>query len=189
MSELNDTNAQNLNEVAQGILGEELIDGGLDHEVEGDKFLTFRLNKTAYGVEITRIKEIIEYGGITRIPMTPPCIRGVINLRGNVVPVVDLAERLEVSYESEVSRRTCVIITEMEDEGEVMDIGFVVDAVEQVVGIQEDHIEATPSFGTDVKSEFISGMGNVNEKFVTLLDMDSVFSVEDLAELVEQAME
>lgn len=138
MSELNDTSAASLNEIAEGLLGEELIEGGIDHDVEGEKFLTFRLNDTAYGVEITRIKEIIEYGGITRIPMTPASIRGVLNLRGNVVPIVDLAERLECGGQSEVSRRTCVIITEMEDEGEVMDIGFVVDAVEQVVGIHED---------------------------------------------------
>ena len=189
MSELNDTNALNLNDVAHGILGEELIEGGAAHEVEGDKFLTFRLHKTSYGVEITRIKEIIEYGGITRIPMTPPCIRGVINLRGAVVPVVDLAERLEVSSETDVSRRTCVIITEIEDEGEVMDVGFVVDAVERVVGIHEDHIEATPSFGTEIKSEFICGMGNVNDKFVILLELDTVFSVNDLAKLVEDAMD
>ena len=188
MSELNDTNAQTINDVAKGILGEELIDGGIALEVEGDKFLTFRLHNTSYGVEITRIKEIIEFGGITRIPMTPPCIRGVINLRGNVVPVVDLAERLEVANDSEVSRRTCVIITEVEDEGEVMDVGFVVDAVEQVVGIPEENIEASPSFGTDVKSEFICGMGNVNDKFVILLEMDTVFSVEELGALVEKAM-
>lgn len=189
MSELTDGNTANLNEVSQGLLSDELAENSLGQDIEGDKFLTFRLHNTAYGVEITRIKEIIEYGGITRIPMTPRCIRGVINLRGNVVPVVDLAERLEVGCEGDVSRRTCVIITEMKDEDEVMDIGFVVDAVEQVVGIHEDHIEATPSFGTDVKSEFISGMGNVNEKFVVLLDMDTVFSVDELATLVEQAME
>lgn len=188
MSELNDSNAQTINDVAQGILGEELIEGGVAHEVEGNKFLTFRLHKTAYGVEITRIKEIIEYGGITHIPMTPPSIRGVINLRGNVVPVVDLAERLEVGAEGDVSRRTCVIITEVEDDGEVMDIGFVVDAVEQVVGIHEDHIEASPSFGTEIKSEYICGMGNVNDKFVILLDMATVFSVDELGALVEEAM-
>jgi len=188
MSELNNS-APSLNEVAEGLLGEELIDGGIDIEAEGDKFLTFSLNHTAYGVEITRIKEIIEYGGITRIPMTPPSIRGVLNLRGNVVPIVDLAERLECGGDKDISRRTCVIITEMEDDGDVMDIGFVVDAVEQVVGIQEDHIEATPSFGTDIKSEFICGMGNVNDKFVVLLDMDAVFSVSELADLVEAAME
>lgn len=188
MSELNNTSAPSLNDVAQGLLGEELIEGGIAHEVEGDKFLTFRLNDTSYGVEITRIKEILEYGGITRIPMTPPSIRGVINLRGNVVPVVDLAERLECGGDNDVSRRTCVIITEMEDEGEVMDIGFVVDAVEQVVGIHEDHIEATPSFGTDIKSDYICGMGNVNDKFIILLDMDTVFSVTELADLVEAAM-
>lgn len=189
MSELNNTSAPNLNEVAEGLLGEELIEGGMAHEVEGDKFLTFRLHDTVYGVEITRIKEIIEYGGITRIPMTPPSIRGVLNLRGNVVPIIDLAERLGCGGDGDVSRRTCVIITEVEDEGEVMDIGFVVDAVDQVIGIHEDHIEATPSFGTNIKSEFISGMGNVDEKFVILLDMDAVFAVDELTALVEAVME
>lgn len=189
MSDLNDTNVMNLNDVAKGVLGEGLMEGGIEHDVEGNKFLTFRLHNAAYGVEITRIKEIIEYGGITRIPMTPPSIRGVINLRGNVVPVVDLAERLEVGRGEDVSRWTCVIITEMEDEGEVMDIGFVVDTVEQVVGIHEDHIEATPSFGTGIKSEYICGMGNVKEKFVILLDMDTVFSIDELATLVEDAMD
>jgi len=188
MSELNDTQTPDLSQVAEGLLGEELIEGGIAHEVEGDKFLTFRLGKTAYGVEITRIKEIIEYGGITRIPMTPSSIRGVINLRGNVVPVVDLAERLECGGDVDTSRRTCVIITEVQDEGEFMDVGFVVDAVEQVVGIPEDRIEATPSFGTDVKSEYICGMGNVNDKFIVLLEMDTVFSVNELADLVEEAM-
>ncbi len=189
MSELNENSTPSLNEIAEGLLGEELIDGGMAHDVEGEKFLTFRLNDTAYGVEITRIKEIIEYGGITRIPMTPPCIRGVLNLRGNVVPIVDLAERLECVCDGEVTRRTCVIITEMEDEGDVMDIGFVVDAVEQVVGIQEGHIEAAPAFGTEIKSEYICGMGNVNDRFIILLDMDVVFSVSELTALVEIAMD
>ena len=188
MSELNNTSALSLNEIAEGLLGEELIEGGVAHDVEGDKFLTFKLNDTAYGVEITRIKEIIEYGGITRIPMTPPSIRGVLNLRGNVVPIIDLAERLECGS-GDVSRRTCVIITEVKDEGEVMDIGFVVDSVEQVVGIHEDHIEAAPAFGAEIKSEYICGMGNVDEKFVVLLDMDTVFSVTELTALVEAAMD
>lgn len=190
MSELNNTSAPSLNDVAQGLLGEELIEGGIDRDVEGEKFLTFRLNDIALGVEITRIKEIIEYGGITRIPMTPPCIRGVLNLRGKVVPIVDLAERLECGGDSDITRRTCVIITEMEDdEGDVMDIGFVVDAVDQVVGIQADHVEAAPAFGAEIKSEYICGMGNVNDKFVVLLDMDMVFSVKELAALVEASME
>ena len=188
MSDLNETSAMSQNEAGQSMIMDELIEG-VGHDVDGEKFLTFQIDGTAYGVDITRIKEIIEYGGITHIPMTPPCIRGVINLRGNVVPVVDLAERFEVSQQKEVTRRTCVIITEVEDEGEVMDIGFVVDAVDQVVGIPEERIEATPSFGTDVDSKYIFGMGNVNEKFVTLLDMDTVFAVDELATLVEEAME
>lgn len=188
MSELNDTSGASFAEANENFIGQDLIDGTLAHEVEGEKFLTFRLKNTIYGVEIKRIKEIIEYGGITRIPMTPPCIRGVLNLRGNVVPIVDLAERLECSG-GDVSRRSCVIIVEVEDEDEKMDLGFVVDGVDQVVGIDEDHIEAAPAFGTTVKSEFISGMGNVNDGFITLLDMDTIFSVKSLSDLVEAIME
>lgn len=188
MSELNETSGTGFAGATDSFIGQDMLDSGLANEVEGEKFLTFRLKNTVYGVEIKRIKEIIEYGGITRIPMTPPCIRGVLNLRGNVVPIIDLAERLDCGSEA-VSRKSCNIIVEVEDEGEKMDLGFVVDGVDQVVGIDDDHIEAAPAFGTSIKSEFISGMGNVNDSFITLLDMDAVLSVKGLGDLVEAVME
>jgi len=189
MSELNkETTAGNSASSIDSLLPDEILEHGLAHEIEGEKFLTFQLNNTIYGVEIKRIKEIIEYGGITRIPMTPRSIRGVLNLRGNVVPIIDLAVRLGCQSE-DVSRRSCIIIVEVSDEGETMDLGFVVDGVDQVVGIHEDHIEAAPSFGTEVKSEFIAGMGNVNDNFIILLDMDSVLSVQELSDLVEAVVE
>ena len=187
MSELNEPNTAEAGSI-EGIHPDEIIDQGLGKEIEGEKFLTFQLNATAYGVEIKRIKEIIEFGGLTRIPMTPACIRGVINLRGNVVPIVDLAERVGIKSETE-SHRTCIIIVEIEDEGENLDLGFVVDGVDQVVGIAEENIEAAPTFGTEIKSEFISGMGNVNDDFVVLLDLDSVLSVSELSELVAAVAE
>lgn len=168
---------------ADSFLGQELLDAKQDSEVEGEKYLTFHLKQTAYGVPITRIKEIIEYGGITRIPMTPPCIRGVLNLRGNVVPIINLGERLEIGG-SDVSRKSCIIIVEVSDDDETMDLGFVVDGVERVISIADDHVEAAPAFGAAIKSDFIFGMGNVDDNFVTLLDLDTVLSVSALGDLV-----
>ncbi|MDH5651424.1 MAG: chemotaxis protein CheW [Gammaproteobacteria bacterium] len=188
MSELRESSMKKSSGKADSFVGHDLLDTSLAQEVEGEKFLTFRLHKTAYGVEIKRIKEIIEYGGVTRIPMTPPCIRGVLNLRGNVVPVIDLGERLEVGTEAD-TRKSCIIIVELHDEGEKLDLGFIVDGVDQVVGISDEHIEAAPAFGASIKSEFISGMGNVKNDFVTLLDLDVVLSVKGLGDLVEAAMD
>ena len=192
MAELdNTTSAQGL-DARESLLNQDLLSDGLSaHDIEGEKFLTFRLKESRYGIDIKSIKEIIEYGGITHIPMTPDCIRGVINLRGNVVPVVDLPVRLERTG-GELSNRTCIIIVEMEDkddEGVTMDVGFVVDAVDEVVGIREEDIESTPAFGAEIRTDFIKGMGKVNNKFVVLLDMATVLSVKELGDLVDAAMD
>lgn len=188
MSELNETSAKDFIMEADSFLGQELLDAKHEQDVEGEKFLTFSLHNTAYGIPIKRIKEIIEYGGITRIPMTPASIRGVLNLRGNVVPIIDLCERLEVGS-SDVSRKSCIIIVEIDDDDEKIDLGFIVDGVEQVIAIGDDNIEAAPAFGATIKSEFIGGMGNVDDSFVTLLDMDTVLSVQALSDLVEAVVD
>jgi len=155
-----------------------------DSSSHGEKYLTFHVSNELYGSEIDRIKEIIEYGAITRVPLTPQYLRGVINLRGNVVPVVDLAIRLEKSI-NPVTKRTCIIIVEMKSlDGEVMDIGFVVDEVDEVMDIAHDQITAAPQFGTDIRSEFISGMGKLHNKFAILLQMEEVLSIIELMELV-----
>ena len=172
-------------EQAQIALAQSIDDLNKNNDQEGLKYLTFNVNGEAYGSEIDRIKEIIEYGSITRVPLTPIYLRGVINLRGNVVPVVDLATRLGKDI-NQVTKRTCIIIVEMKSiNDEVMDIGFVVDEVDEVMDIPEDQITATPQFGTDIRADFISGMGKLNEKFVVLLQMEEVLSITELSELVE----
>ncbi|MDH3325429.1 MAG: chemotaxis protein CheW [Gammaproteobacteria bacterium] len=149
------------------------------------KYLTFNVNGDVYGSEIDYIQEIIEYGAITRVPLTPKYLRGVINLRGNVVPVIDLAIRLGKEA-SQVTKRTCIIIVEMKSiDDEVVDIGFVVDEVDEVLDIAADNIAAPPQFGSDIRTDFILGMGKLSGKFVVLLQLEEVLSIAELADLVE----
>lgn len=155
------------------------------HNHNSVKYLNFNVNGEVYGSEIDRIKEIIEYGNITRVPLTPKYLRGVINLRGNVVPVVDLATRLGKNI-NQITKKTCIIIVEMKsNDDEVIDIGFVVDEVDQVMDIPESQITAAPQFGTDIRADFISGMGKLKGNFVVLLQIEEVLSITELSELVE----
>lgn len=152
-------------------------------ENTGSKYLTFKVAGELFGTEIDNINEIIEYSEMTRVPLTPPHIRGVSNLRGNVVPIIDLAVRLG-KERAETTKRTCIIIVEMDDEGEKMDVGFVVDEVDEVLDIYADAIEPAPQFGADISSDFINGMGKLDGKFVVLLLINEVLSIAGLSELV-----
>jgi len=149
--------------------------GGDTHQ-----YLTFTLGGEMFAVGILNVKEIIEYGNLTEIPMMPAFIRGVINLRGAVVPVVDLAARFG-GKASEVQRRTCIVIVEVAQEDAKHDIGIMVDAVSEVLEIPADEIEPPPSFGARVRADFIAGMGKVASKFVIILDIERVLSVEEMA--------
>jgi purine-binding chemotaxis protein CheW len=140
-----------------------------------------------FGVAILNVKEIIEYGSITEIPMMPRFIRGVINLRGAVVPVVDLSCRFGGKV-SEVARRTCIIIIELNEGDSKQDVGVMVDAVSEVLEIASGEIQPPPSFGAKIRTDFISGMGKVNGQFVILLEVARVLSVEEIA-LLAQASE
>ena len=147
------------------------------------QYLTFLLGGEMFAVGILNIKEIIEYGSLTEVPMMPSFIRGVINLRGSVVPVVDLSARFGRNS-TEVSRRTCIVIIEVDaGEGVKHDIGVTVDSVSEVLEIPPGEIEPPPAFGAKVRSDFISGMGKVAGKFVIILNADKVLSVDELAEL------
>lgn len=158
-----------------------------DTDQEGiNKYLTFFLSDSVYGVGIDLVKEIIEFDGITNVPMTPDYIRGVINLRGSVVPVVDLGARLGKETK-EVTKRTCIIIIEMMVDNESSDIGFVVDLVNEVVDISSEFIEPAPSFGADIRIDFIAGMARFDKDFTVLLDLENVLSIEELSELGEVA--
>jgi purine-binding chemotaxis protein CheW len=149
---------------------------------EPTQYLTFMLGGEVYAIGILSIKEIIEYGGLTTVPMMPGSIRGVINLRGAVVPVMDLSARFG-RPPSEVSKRTCIVIVETEDKGEHQVIGVIVDAVNAVQEIAPTEIEPAPTFGMKIASDFIAGMGKVNGKFVILLNIHRVLEVDDLDQL------
>jgi purine-binding chemotaxis protein CheW len=149
---------------------------------EEAQYLTFLLGSEMFAIDILGIKEIIEYGNLTAVPMMPDFIRGVINLRGAVVPVVDLSARFGRAA-SAVTRRSCIVIIEAESDGEKQDIGVVVDSVSEVLEIPEAEIEPAPSFGAKIRTDFIKGMGKVKDKFVIILDANKVLSVDEMAML------
>ena len=146
------------------------------------QYLTFQLSGEMFAVGILNVKEIIEYGHLTGIPMMPAFIRGVINLRGSVVPVIDLSARFG-GKSTEVSRRTCIVIVEVADDDDDTrhDIGIMVDAVSEVLDIPGSEIEPPPSFGAKIRADFIFGMGKVAGKFVIILNINKVLSVEEIA--------
>ena len=150
------------------------------------QYLTFTLGGEMFALAILNVKEIIEYGSVTEIPMMPPFIRGVINLRGAVVPVIDLSCRFGGKSTS-VARRTCIIIIELEQDEQKHDIGVMVDAVSEVLEIARSEIEPPPAFGAKIRTDFISGMGKVNGRFVIILDVGRVLSVEEISMLTQVA--
>ncbi|MDD5249759.1 MAG: chemotaxis protein CheW [Rhodocyclaceae bacterium] len=146
------------------------------------QYLTFLLGQEMFAIGILSIREIIEYGYLTEVPMTPPFIRGVINLRGAVVPVVDLAVRFGRSAQKN-TKRTCIVIVEVEAAQCGQEMGIVVDAVSEVLEIPGSDIEPPPEFGTRIRSDFIKGMGKIGGRFVVLLDVDRVLLVDEVAVL------
>lgn len=146
---------------------------------EQQQYLTFVLGGEMFAIGILAVKEIIEYGGMTAVPMMPESIRGVINLRGSVVPVVDLA-RLFGRPAAPITRRTCNVIVEVESETGRQDVGVVVDAVSEVLEIRQDEIEPPPSFGARLRTDFMVGMGKVANSFVILLNVDKILALDDL---------
>jgi purine-binding chemotaxis protein CheW len=138
-------------------------------------YLTFQLAGEEYAVGILHVKEIITYGTLTVVPQTPPFIRGVINLRGSVVPVVDLALKFGLSA-SPVTNRTCIVIVEVSLDGEPTVVGMIADSVSQVVELSADDILPAPPFGTQVKMNFLQGMGKAGARFLLILDIDRVLS-------------
>ena len=153
---------------------------------EDHQYLTFLLGGEMFAIAILNIKEIIEYGSLTEVPMMPAFIRGVINLRGSVVPVVDLSARFGRN-KTEVSRRTCIVIIEVESADEKHDIGVMVDSVSEVLEIPRSEIEPPPAFGAKIRVDFMAGMGKVAGKFVIILNANKVLSVDELSMLGQAA--
>lgn len=151
--------------------------------IEGGKFLTFMLKEECYGLEILKVREIIGVINITPVPQTPEYVKGVINLRGKVIPVVDL--RLKFNLEEAAhTNETCIIVVDVEN----VLMGIVVDTVSEVLNIEAEHIEPSPSFGSKVDTDFIMGLGKVNDKVNILLDIDKVLTSDEL-EIVENIKE
>ncbi|UCV09367.1 chemotaxis protein CheW [Dechloromonas denitrificans] len=163
---------------------------GASGAIEQQQYLTFSLGEEMFAIGILAIREIIEYGALTEVPMVPPFIRGVINLRGSVVPVIDMAVRFGRPA-SEVTKRTCIVILETSDggqtEGHGQQMGIVVDAVSEVLEIPPEEIEPPPQFGARIRIDFISGMGKVNGKFVVLLEVNRILSLGEVAVLANLA--
>ncbi|MDX8400237.1 MAG: chemotaxis protein CheW [Gallionellaceae bacterium] len=163
------------------------VAGSVAANEEEHQYLTFLLSSEMFAIGILNIKEIIEYGSLTEVPMMPEFIRGVINLRGAVVPVVDLSTRFGRN-KTEVSRRTCIVIIEVQaDEEAKHDIGVMVDSVSEVLEIPRSEIEPPPAFGAKVRVDFIHGMGKVGGKFVIILNANKVLSVDELSMLGQAA--
>lgn len=152
----------------------------------GRQYLAFTLNGEIFAIDILQIREIIEYGQLTEVPMMPTSVRGVINLRGAVVPVIDLSARFGRDR-SAVARRTCIVIVEIAEDDKTQTLGVMVDAVNEVLEIPD--IEPTPSFGARIRTDFIAGMGRVNGHFVIILDVARVFSVDEISDLAMLAAE
>jgi purine-binding chemotaxis protein CheW len=148
---------------------------------ESGQYLTFMLGSEVFAIGILSIKEIIEYGDLTQVPMMPGCVRGVINLRGAVVPVMDLAVRFG-KPPGATTKRTCIVIVESVRDGEPEVLGVVVDAVNAVLEIPREDIEPAPSFGPRIRTEFIEGLVKVDGRFVILLATERVLAIEGLGD-------
>lgn len=169
------------------------VNSQIAEALEGDnalnQFLTFQVREQKLALEILRIKEIIEFGRITVVPMMQQCISGVINLRGSVVPVVDLSSRFGQG-KTAINRRTCIVILESQLADETQVVGFLVDAVNAVVDISADSISPPPQFGSGIKTDFLRGIGKVDDEFVMVLNVEKLLDFHiptDLEAVAHQA--
>lgn len=149
------------------------------------QFLAFGLESETFAIEIRYVKEVIQYEPLTDVPLMPPFVRGVINLRGAAVPVLDLSVRFGRPA-SEVARRTCIVILEVPREGRAATLGVIVDQVNEVLELAQEDIEPAPSFRSELRSEFLSGVGKVGGRFVILLDVHHILSQEELTTLSDR---
>jgi purine-binding chemotaxis protein CheW len=148
------------------------------------QYLTFALGEEVFALDIRNVREIIQYGPTTTMPLMPSFVRGVINLRGAVVPVIDMQARFG-RPSAKAGKKTCVVIYDAARDGERADIGLMVDAVSEVIEIEAGQIETPPNFGAAVRRDFILGMGKVKGRFVIILDPSKAFDVDELERLCE----
>jgi purine-binding chemotaxis protein CheW len=159
-----------------------------DTEQKVQQYLTFMISGEEYAISLLKVKEIIEYDTVTQVPKTPDWIRGVINLRGSVVPVIDLAVKFRQAP-SVAGKLTCIVITEVQSGDEAAVMGIMADSVRQVIDLRPQDIEESPSFGTRVKVDYLLGMARSGKKFCLLLDTEKVLSTDELLELPDSVEE
>lgn len=152
------------------------------------QFLTFTIADEHFGMDLHQTREIIEYAGITQVPLMPQFISGVINLRGEVVPVIDLSVRLGREAIT-IHKRTCVIVIELQSSEQHCVLGLLADAVNEVIDISSSNIEDAPAFGAKIRAEFIQGIAKKNDEFIVLLDAEKTLSPKELAHLVEAELQ
>jgi purine-binding chemotaxis protein CheW len=152
---------------------------------EATQYLTFKLDEEVFALDVSKVREILEYSTVTKVPQTPDFMRGVINLRGSVVPVIDLRLKFGLTA-TEQSVNTCIIVTEVGMGGETILLGALADSVQEVNEMEPGQIEATPHIGTRLNTDFIKGMGKQGGNFVMILDIDKVFSADELSTVQQQ---
>lgn len=143
------------------------------------KYLTFGLGEEVYGLEILKVQEIIGLMRVTRVPGLPGVIRGVVNLRGKVIPVIDLRRKFGLDAKED-TERTCIIVVRVRREGQAVTVGVIVDDVREVLAITESQLEAVPRFSSDVETAFLLGMAKIAQRVVMLLDVDQILSSAEL---------
>ncbi|MBN1270076.1 MAG: purine-binding chemotaxis protein CheW [Kiritimatiellae bacterium] len=148
------------------------------------KYLTFQLGDESYGLEIMKAQEIIGMMHVTRVPRTPAFVRGVVNLRGKVIPVIDLRRKFGLEPKADTDR-TCIIVSQIVREDHHVIMGLIVDEVSEVLDILAEQIDVSPDFGSAVDTSFLLGMGKVGARVIMLLDVDKVFSVDDVASVAQ----
>jgi len=144
------------------------------------QYLTFRLDEEIFALDISKVREVLDFTFVTKVPRTPEFMRGVINLRGSVVPVIDMRLKFGMPI-TQKTVNTCVIIVEISLEGDKVVIGALADSVQEVVDLDSGQIEPPPRIGTRLKTEFIKGMGKRDDRFIIILDIDRIFSTDELS--------
>jgi purine-binding chemotaxis protein CheW len=155
--------------------------------IQAGQYLTFKLEDEVFSLGIDQVREVLEFDRVTKVPQTPDMMRGVINLRGSVVPVIDLKLKFGMG-ETKKTVNTCVIIVELDLEGETTLIGALADSVQEVIDLEESQIEPPPKIGTQLNTELIRGMGKRDEEFIIILEIEKVFTLDEL-EMLQNATE
>ena len=146
---------------------------------ETTQFLTFGLGDDIFALDVIKAKEVLDFDEVTQVPQTPDYMLGVINLRGSVVPVVDMRRKFNMEV-ADRTRNSCIVVVEVDVDGEPVTVGALADSVREVIDLLPSQIEPPPRIGTRLNTEFIKGMGNLDDRFVIILDIDKVFSIDDL---------